>query len=352
MSSTNSAPPATASDNDTSCLRRIDDSFYTDLKDMNGTIHVGKIASDIIGTDCFVKQNTIPLPSQEEVHVSAASLRNACIRNIELVIPRSSGANLNTCLKLFWGMQITFGGEPILRMSNADILLMHAIQPSLLSEDAENYYMTILSLLDWPLFMSQFHPITFHAIYKESVAPLSLRVTYRDIGVELARNLNHQYPDTMISTPFLNSLTKYEKNKSRIISRPVYRDGAEELPTHYELKIPVHPRTTSVFIHDRYRDLQLEGAEAICCGVKLDIRHHTARICSITFDPEQANKPLTPLRNYTHVVDSSETLQYITIRSPKSINILADLRFTQANMLTTTSGMTCARYNKPKRSDV
>jgi hypothetical protein len=311
---------------------KIDDNFYTDLDTIFRKDVGAKVATDVIAPDCAVKTHNILLPSQENVSLMCDELATcASIRRIELVFPKEPESDWR---RRFWGIQIMLAGKPLLKIGNEKLDLMRQIQPDLASEDAENRYMTILDLLDMPLFMNKYCDIAFHAIYKESGAPLGVRVTYSDVGRERADQLLTEHGNISLSTPFLTPLDKYTSWAE--CKRVVDMD-------RYEMRIPVQPRTTSVFLYDKFREIQMDGAEAIYCGVKLPINRHNGHIYSITFDPEQALKPLTPRRHYRHVANAANDEQYITLRTKRQV--MVELYFTRANLFVTREGLACTRYS-------
>jgi hypothetical protein len=347
QSSANSAETASTSLDECTGLSRIDDSFYTVSSWGDGVEHSGKLVDDIIG-DCLVKQHTIPLESQRQLllnHIDV--LKNASIRSIELVFPKAAEVNGDgDWLKRLWTSYLIVGGTEHFTFHVANLKMMLQVQPSLVSEDMENRYVRIVTLQEWPLFMNKYHDVSLNVIYKESGLPLSVRITYCDLPEERATALKEQYGATYLATPFLTPLTEYRQRDPTLVSLPVYyKDVAgckSSSASHYEAQIPVNPLTTSIFISAE--KLDLGGAEAIFCGVKLPIHRHTARIYSITFDPKQTQEPFTPQRHYRYVANSSKMVRYITLRSKEPI--FANLRFVQANMLITRDGLTGPWYSK------
>jgi hypothetical protein len=328
-------------------LRKIDDSFYTVLNRGDGVEHSGKLVDDIIG-DCFVKQHTIPLESQRQLllnHINV--LKNASIRSIELVFPKAAEANDDSdWMKRFLRISLTTGGTCHFNLNSDNLTMMLQIQPSLLSEDVENRYVRIVTLQEWPLFMIKYHDIVLHSNYKESDVPLSIRITYCDLPEERATALKEQYSGTYLATPFLTPIAAYQHDESSLVSEPV-RDESSNV-SRYEARFPVNPRTISIFIYSQNQDLDLNGAEAIFCNVKLPIHRHTARIYSITFDPEQTQEPFTPRRHYRYVANSSKVVRYAKISSP--VPISATLRFVQANMIITRDWMAGSWYSRQSQN--
>jgi hypothetical protein len=337
-----SKPATSSSENDCTGLRKIDDTFYTDLANGDGTSSTGKLAIDATG-GCLIKTHIIELPSRKDVSLRCEALRYASIRKFELVFPKSNGSE--DWRKSFRGIHITIGvgGESLLQLGVEDLDLMCQIQPGLVTEDAENKYISILEPLEWQQFMYEYQDIMMYAIYEEPIASLSMRIEYCDFGRERAHELLKKHSGIVLTTPFLTPLTKYSQNDSRLVSKA----GNDQ---QFEARIQVYPRTTSIFIYDKHDYLKLRGAEAIYCGIKLPIQIHTDRICSITFDAGLVQKPFTPKIHYEHVANSSKMLRYLTIRSPLPISIDAELRFTQLNMLTTVNNLTCVRYTSPSQN--
>jgi hypothetical protein len=184
--------------------------------------------------------------------------------------------------------------------------------------------------------MLDYNDILIHAVYNKHMMTLGARIKYSYDAKGNGRELIHKYIGSILSTPFLTSLTKYWQNGSRLTTTEVITMSGVK---HQVANIPVYPRTTSIFIFNHDRALELDYVRAIYCGTKMHIKCHTSRIYSITFDPEQAEAPFTPRRNYERVASASEGAPHqLTIRSPRRLT--ARLRYMQANMFTSLGGMT------------
>jgi hypothetical protein len=336
-SSSSAQPSSEPQQHDVIGLCKINDSFYTEIKHGDGTSSIGKLVADVIGTDFPVVQHNILLPNQEVVRLKTkVGFQCASIRSIELILPKSNLSDIISSLELIWSIGITVGDTKLLQMGAGDLKLMYQIQPSLASEYGEDICMTITTLQELPLFMLDYNDILIHAVYNKHMMTLGARIKYSYDAKGNGRELIHKYIGSILSTPFLTSLTKYWQNGSRLTTTEVITMSGVK---HQVANIPVYPRTTSIFIFNHDRALELDYVRAIYCGTKMHIKCHTSRIYSITFDPEQAEAPFTPRRNYERVASASEGAPHqLTIRSPRRLT--ARLRYMQANMFTSLGGMT------------